>query len=118
MSENNIAMTLQSLKKGDIVKAVVTGADEKAVQVKIQGIAAKIKKADLSKENTDPLSYKEGDVLEAKLTSVDRKNAKLGVSVKAYELEEEKKAIEEYSANGSAGSSLGEALGEALKNKE
>lgn len=118
MSENNIAMTLQSLKKGDIVKAVVTGADEKSVQVKIQGIAATIKKADLSKENNDPLSYKEGDVLEAKLTSVDRKNAKLGVSVKAYELEEEKKAIEEYSANGSAGSSLGEALGEALKNKE
>jgi small subunit ribosomal protein S1 len=111
-------MTLQSLKKGDIVKAVVTGADEKGVQVKVQGIAATIKKADLSKENNDPLSYKEGDILEAKLTSVDRKNAKLGVSVKAYELEEEKKAIEEYSANGSAGSSLGEALGEALKNKE
>lgn len=118
MSENNLAMTLQSLKKGDIVKAVVTGADEKGVQVKVQGIAATIKKADLSKENNDPLSYKEGDILEAKLTSVDRKNAKLGVSVKAYELEEEKKAIEEYSANGSAGSSLGEALGEALKNKE
>jgi len=118
MSENNIAMTLQSLKKGDIVKAVVTGADEKGVQVKIQGIAATIKKADLSKENNDPLSYKEGDVLEAKLTSVDRKNAKLGVSVKAYELEEEKKAIEEYSATGTGGSSLGEALGEALKNKE
>ena len=118
MSENNLAMTLQSLKKGDIVKAVVTGADEKGVQVKIQGISATIKKADLSKENNDPMSYKEGDVLEAKLTSVDRKNAKLGVSVKAYELEEEKKAIEEYSASGSAGSSLGEALGEALKNKE
>ena len=118
MSENNLAMTLQSLKKGDIVKAVVTGADEKGVQVKVQGISATIKKADLSKENNDPMSYKEGDVLEAKLTSVDRKNAKLGVSVKAYELEEEKKAIEEYSASGSAGSSLGEALGEALKNKE
>lgn len=29
LSENNIAMTLDSLKKGDIVKAVVTGADEK-----------------------------------------------------------------------------------------
>ena len=52
MSENNLAMTLQSLKKGDIVKAVVTGADEKGVQVKIQGISATIKKADLSKENT------------------------------------------------------------------
>jgi small subunit ribosomal protein S1 len=110
-------MTLETLKKGDIVKAVVTGADEKGVQVNVQGIAATIKKADLSKENNDPLSYKEGDILEAKLTSVDRKNAKLGVSVKAYEIEEEKKALEEYS-NTSSGSSLGDALGEALKNKE
>lgn len=114
LSENNIAMTLDSLKKGDIVKAVVTGADEKGVQVTVQGIAATIKKADLSKENNDPMSYKEGDVLEAKLTSVDRKNAKLGVSVKAYEIEEEKKALEEYSgANTSSGSALGEALGAA-----
>ena len=56
--------------------------------------------------------------MEAKLTSVDRKNTKLGVSVKAYELEEEKKALEEYSNTQAAGSSLGEALGEALKNKE
>ena len=118
MSENNVAMTLESLKKGDIVKAVVTGADSKGVQVTVQGIAATIKKADLSKENNDPMNYNEGDVLEAKLTSVDRKNAKLGVSVKAYEIEEEKKALEEYTSSSAAGSSLGDALGEALKNKE
>ena len=118
MSENNIAMTMESLKKGDIVKAVVTGADEKGVQVTVQGIAATIKKTELSKENNNPLNYHEGDILEAKLTSVDRKNTKLGVSVKAYELEEQKKALEEYSNTQSAGSSLGEALGEALKGKE
>ena len=111
-------MQKESLKKGDVVKAVVTGADEKGVQVTVQGIAATIKKADLSKENNDPLSYNEGDVLEAKLTSVDRKNAKLGVSVKAFEIEEEKKTLEEYSGANNSGSSLGDALGEALKNKE
>lgn len=118
LSENNVAMTLESLKKGDIVKAVVTSSDDKGVQVTVQGISATIKKADLSKENNDPLSYKEGDILEAKLTSVDRKNAKLGVSVKAFEIEEEKKAIEEYSNAQSSSSTLGDALGEALKNKE
>ena len=106
------------VKKGDVVKAVVTGADEKGVQVTVQGIAATIKKTELSKENNDPLSYNEGDVLEAKLTSVDRKNAKLGVSVKAFEIEEEKKTLEEYSGANNSGSSLGDALGEALKNKE
>ena len=56
--------------------------------------------------------------MDAKLTSVDRKNTKLGVSVKAYEAEEEKKALEEYSNSEAASSSLGDALGEALKNKE
>ena len=92
--------------------------DEKGVQVTVQGIAATIRKTELSKERRDPSSYKEGEVLDAKLTSVDRKNTKLGVSVKAYEAEEEKKALEEYSNTQSAGSSLGDALGEALKNKE
>lgn len=118
MSENNIALTLESLKKGDIVKAVVTGFDDKGVQVTVQGIAATIRKTELSKERRDPSSYKEGEVLDAKLTSVDRKNTKLGVSVKAYEAEEEKKALEEYSNTEAAASSLGDALGEALKNKE
>ena len=72
-------------------------------------------------EKTDNVESKLADkidVLEAKLTSVDRKNVKLGVSVKAYEIEEEKKAIEEYTNTQSSGSTLGDALGEALKNKE
>ena len=70
----------------------------------------------MSKEKSEqnPANYKEGDVLEAKITSVDKKNVKIGLSVKALELDEEKKVLEEYS-NQSSGSSLGEALGEALK---
>lgn len=76
-----------------------------------------IKKADLSKDKAaqNPENYKEGDVLEAKVTSVDKKNNKIGLSVKALEIEEEKKALEEYSSTGSSNSALGDALGEALK---
>ena len=48
---------------------------------------------------------------------MDKKKGKLGLSVKALEIEEEKKALEEYSNTSSASSSLGEALGEALKKK-
>ncbi len=114
LSENNVALTLDSLKKGDVVKAVVVSADDKTVSVTVQGIAAVIKKADLSKQANDPMSYKEGDVLEAKLTSVDRKNTKLGLSVKALEIEEEKKVLEEYS-NTASSSTFGDALGEAMK---
>jgi small subunit ribosomal protein S1 len=117
MAENNAALALENLKKGDVVKAVVVSADEKGVNVEVEGIAALIKKADLSKDKDaqNPENYHAGQVLDAKLTSVDKKNGKLGVSVKALEIEEEKKTLEEYSASNSSGSSLGDALGEALK---
>lgn len=117
MAENSAALALENLKKGDVVKAVVVSSDDKGVNVEVEGIAATIKKADLSKDKAaqNPEDYHEGQVLEAKITSVDKKNGKLGVSVKALEIEEEKKALEEYTAANNSGSSLGDALGEALK---
>ena len=116
LSENTLATALDGIKKGDVVKATVVSTEDKGVNVEDNGVAAMIKKADLSKEkaNQNPDNFKEGDVLEAKVTSVDKKNNKLGLSVKALEIEEEKKALEEYS-NTSTGSTLGDALGEALK---
>ena len=117
LDENNAALALENLKKGDVIKAIVVSTDDKGVNVEVEGIAATIKKADLSKDKDgqNPENYHEGQVLEAKLTSVDKKNGKLGVSVKALEIEEEKKTLEEYSAANASGSSLGDALGEALK---
>ena len=87
------------------------------VVVDVNGMSANIKKADLSKEkaNQNLENYKEGDVLEAKVTSVDKKNGKIGLSVKALEIDEEKKVLEEYSNTASSGSAFGDALGEALK---
>ena len=116
LSENTLATALDGIKKGDVVKATVVSTEDKGVNVEVNGVAAMIKKADLSKEkaNQNPDNFKEGDVLEAKVTSVDKKNNKLGLSIKALEIEEEKKALEEYS-NTSTGSTLGDALGEALK---
>ena len=117
LTENTAANVLDSLKKGDVIKVTVTGIDEKAVNVEYNGVNASIKKADLSKDKVaqNPENYKEGDVIEAKVTSVDKKNNKFGLSVKALEIEEEKKALEEYSNSNSASSSLGDALSEAMK---
>lgn len=116
LSENTLASALDGLKKGDVVKAIVVSADDKGVNVEVNGVAATIKRIDLSKDknqqNSD--SFKAGDVLEAKVTSVEKKNNKIGLSVKALEIDEEKKALEEYTT-GSTGSSLGDVLGEALK---
>ena len=116
LSEDSVAQALASIKKGDVVKAVVKAIDDKGISVEVEGIAATIKKADLSRDKAEqnPENFHEGDMVEAKVTSVDKKNAKIGLSIKALEVDEEKKVLEEYS-NNTSGSSLGEVLGEALK---
>ena len=116
LTEDAVSGALDGLKKGDTVKATVVSVDDKGVNVEVNGIAASIKKADLSKDKAsqNPENFKAGDVVEAKITTLDKKSGKLGLSVKALEIEEEKKALEEYS-NTSSGSTLGDALGEALK---
>ena len=116
LSEDTVNEALSGLKKGDVVKAVVKATEDKGIIVEVNGLSTLIKKADLSKDKAsqNPDNFKEGDEVEAKVTSLDKKNSKFGLSIKALEVEEEKKVLEEYS-NTSSGSSLGDALGEALK---
>ena len=118
LTENANATALDGFKKGDNVKATVVEVLEDGISVEVDGVAANIKKADLSKDKAgqDLNNFKAGDVVEAKVTTVDKKKGKLGLSIKALEIEEEKKALEEYS-NTTSGSTLGDALGEALKKK-
>ena len=117
LTENAFASALDDIKKGDVVKVTVVSADDKGVNVEFNGVATNIKRADLSKDKAsqNPEDFAAGDVLEAKVTSVEKKNNKLGLSVKALEIDEEKKALEEYSNASSSGSSFGDALGAALK---
>ena len=116
LSEDTVSEALYGMKKGDVVKAVVKATEDKGIIVEVNGLSTLIKKADLSKDKAsqNPDNFKEGDEVEAKVTSLDKKNGKFGLSIKALEVEEEKKVLEEYS-NTSSGSSLGDALGEALK---
>ena len=83
LSEDTVSQALESLKKGDVVKAIVKSTDDKGVSVDVDGLTAYIKKADLSKEKAsqNPDNFKEGDVVEAKVTSVDKKNVKQDVNV-------------------------------------
>ena len=116
LSEDTVSEALSGLKKGDVVKAVVKATEDKGIIVEVNGLSTLIKKADLSKDKAGqtPDNFKEGDEVEAKVTALDKKNGKFGLSIKALEVEEEKKVLEEYS-NTSSGSSFGDALGEALK---
>ncbi|MFI3241001.1 MAG: 30S ribosomal protein S1 [Alphaproteobacteria bacterium] len=118
LTENVNGTILDTLKKGQAVKVTVVSTDDKGVNVEYQGLEAYIKKLDLSKDKAqcNPEDYKAGDVLEAKVTSTDKKNNKLGLSVKALELDEEKKVMESLQST-TSGSSFGDALGAALNKK-
>ena len=119
LTEDSVSAALDNIKKGDVVEAVVKAIEDKAVVVEVNGLTASIKKADLGRDKAaqNPENFHEGDKVEAKVTSVDRKNSKIGLSIKALEIDEERKALEEYGSADSSNSALGDALGAALKKK-
>ena len=51
------------------------------------------------------------------MTQIDQKNRKVTLSIKAREVEEEKKAMQEYGSSDS-GASLGDILGAALRERD
>ena len=117
LTEDSVSAALENIKKGDKVEAIVKAIEDKAIVVEVNGLTASIKKADLGREKAaqNPENFHEGDKVEAKVTSVDRKNSKIGLSIKALEIDEEKKALEEYASSDKGNSALGDALGAALK---
>jgi small subunit ribosomal protein S1 len=58
-----------------------------------------------------------GDRVDAKVTSVDKATRKLGLTIKGLEIDEEKKAMQNY-GSADSGATLGDILGAALSAKE
>ena len=57
----------------------------------------------------------EGQDIEAKITSIERKNRKISLSVKALEIDMQEQTMQEFSKRGATGSStLGDKLKEEL----
>ena len=75
-----------------------------------------IRKSDLPRDRSEqrPDLFAVGEKVDAKVTAVDKAPRKLSLSIKAREVEEEKKAMAEYGSSDS-GASLGDILGAALK---
>ena len=117
LTPDNFATAAQSHKKGDVVTVTVTSVNEGGVEVSLSdGTVGFIRKAELSRERSEqrPDRFAIGDKIDAKITVIDPKTRKLNLSVKARELEEDKKALEEYGSSDS-GASLGDILGAAIK---
>ena len=86
--------------KGAIVKGIVASVDAKeAVVTLADDVEATLKASEISADKVEDARnvLKEGDDVEAKITSVDRKNRVIMLSVKAKDVAEEKAAIKEHS---------------------
>ncbi len=116
LTPDNFAGSAAAHKKGEVVTVSVTAINEGGVEVALtDGAIGFIRKSELSRERSEqrPDRFAVGDKLDAKITVIDAKTRKLNLSIKAREVEEDKKALEEFGSSDS-GASLGDILGAAI----
>lgn len=116
LTENPYGDSDIEVKKGLVVTCVVTEVREDGLDVTLpNGMRGFIKKADLAKDRQDRKAerFAVGEKVDAKVISIDRSGRKIGLSIKALEIEEEKQVMAEYGSSDS-GASLGDILGLAI----
>ncbi|MCV2876967.1 30S ribosomal protein S1 [Rhodobacteraceae bacterium XHP0102] len=103
------------VKRGSVITVVVTSVEEGGLEVEYEGMKSFIRRSDLSRDRGDqrPDRFSVGDKIDVRVTNIDAKTRKLGLSIKAREIAEEKEAVEQYGSSDS-GASLGDILGAAL----
>jgi small subunit ribosomal protein S1 len=109
------------LHKNAVVTCEVLEVKDGGLEVKIAGtdLTTFIKRNELARDRGDqrPERFSVGEKVDARVTQFDRKARKIGVSIKALEVAEEKEAIAQY-GSADSGASLGDILGAALKARE
>jgi small subunit ribosomal protein S1 len=113
--------SLGSLRRGDTVTCEVTAITDGGLEVSVgeSDVAAFIRRSDLSRDREDqrPERFHVGDKLDAMVTNLDKRDRRVGLSIKALEIAEEKEAVAQYGSTDS-GASLGDILGAALKSDD
>ena len=107
------------LKRGAIVTVTVSEVNDGGIEVELaDGLKSFIRRADLSRDRAEqrPERFGKGDKVDAMVTSFDKGARKIGLSIKAREMAEEKEAVAQYGSSDS-GASLGDILGAALRKR-
>jgi small subunit ribosomal protein S1 len=120
LTEDVTATEIDNIRKGSTVTCTIAEISENGLDVNVgDNLKGFIKKSDLSRERADQKTdrYGVGDKVDATVTNIDKKSRKISLSIKAREIEEEKKAMAEYGSSDS-GASLGDILGAALAKKD
>ncbi|MBK1636965.1 SSU ribosomal protein S1P [Rhodovulum adriaticum] len=110
------AEAVGGVKRGSIITVTVTAIEEGGIEVEYEGMKSFIRRSDLSRDRAEqrPERFQVGDHIDVRVTNIDNKSRRLGLSIKAREIAEEKEAVEQYGSSDS-GASLGDILGAALK---
>jgi small subunit ribosomal protein S1 len=101
--------------KGSVVAGQVESVDARGAVVRMEdGVEGYIRVAELSRDHVEDARsvLNEGDKVEAKVTSIDRKNRRLTLSIKAMEAAKESEVVQEYARPSTAATT---SLGEKLK---
>ena len=107
-------------KKSEVVTVTILEVRDGGLEVQAgeDGATGFIKRADLGRDRDEqrPDRFQVGQKLDAMVIGFDR-SKKPNFSIKAMQIDEEKKAVAQYGSTDS-GASLGDILGEALKSKK
>jgi small subunit ribosomal protein S1 len=116
---DKFADAVGGVKRGSIITVAVTAIEDGGVEVEYEGMKSFIRRSDLSRDRAEqrPDRFGVGDKVDVRVTNIDAKTRRLGLSIKAREIAEEKEAVEQYGSSDS-GASLGDILGAALKTEE
>jgi small subunit ribosomal protein S1 len=114
--DDSFSEVVEGVKRGSIITVEITAIEEGGIEVEYEGAKSFIRRSDLSRDRSEqrPERFGVGDKVDVRVTNVDAKTRKLGFSIKAREIAEEKEAVEQYGSSDS-GASLGDILGAALK---
>src|SRR3954470_13124833 len=109
-----------NVKKGDVVTATISGIQDTGLDVTLpDGMPGFIRKSELSRDRSEqrPDRFAVGERLDAKITTIDRATRRVTLSIKAREVDEEKRAMAE-SGSAESGASLGDILGAAIRRRQ
>jgi len=109
-----------SVKKGDVVTATISGVQDGGLEVTLaDGMPGFIRKSELSRDRSEqrPDRFAVGERIDAKITTIDRSTRRVTLSIKAREVDEEKKAMADF-GSAESGASLGDILGAAIRRRQ
>ncbi len=116
LGNDAISEVIGGVKRGSVITVTVTSIEDGGIEVEYEGMKSFIRRSDLSRDRAEqrPDRFQVGDKVDVRVTNVDPKSRRLGLSIKAREIAEEKEAVAQYGSSDS-GASLGDILGAALK---